>query len=374
MIGIGIRSEWRITQRDIAPHTARYQPSGPRLRVKQLSPGVCKSFTISARQASTPHSRTMPRRSSLLNVVKKLRRMWEGLYGAAGELIADNCLVLAASIAFFTIFSLAPLLLLVVALAGLVFGRDQTSAEIQRQFESLMGSDSAQFIAGVISRASKGGGGAAAVVSIGTLIFGATGVFVQLKAALNSVWGVQIKSEKTRKTLMRLIWGRVVSFAMMLVIAFLLLVSLAVSAALSALARWSAELVPGQELLMQIVNGMISFAVLTFLFCAAFKILPDVRIAWRVVWFGGAVTALLFTIGKELIGMYLGQGSVASVYGAAGSMIVILMWVYYSSIIFLYGAEVTRLSAKALGWRLEPMEAAEQLDKERTREKVLAGR
>jgi membrane protein len=167
----------------------------------------------------------------------------------------------------------------------------------------------------------------------------------------------------------------VVSFAMMLVIAFLLLVSLAVSAALAALARWSAELVPRQELLMQILNGMVSFAVLTFLFGAAFKILPDVWIAWRVVWFGGAVTALLFTIGKELIGMYLGQGSVASVYGAAGSMIVILMWVYYSSIIFLYGAEVTQLSAKALGWwRLEPIEAVEQLDKERTREKVLAGR
>jgi membrane protein len=154
-------------------------------------------------------------------MVKKLRGMWEVLYGAAVELIADNCLVLAASIAFFTIFSLAPLLLLVVALAGLVFGRDQTSAEIQRQFESLMGSDSAQFIAGVISRASKGGGGAAAVVSIGTLIFGATGAFVQLKAAINSLWGVQIKSEKTRETLMRLIWGRVVSFTMMLVIAFL---------------------------------------------------------------------------------------------------------------------------------------------------------
>jgi len=262
----------------------------------------------------------------------------------------------------------------VLVLAGLVFGQDQTSAEIQKQFESLMGADSAQFVAGVVSRASKGSGGVAAVVSIGTLIFGATGVFVQLKAALNRVWGVQIKSEKTRDTLVRLIWGRVASFAMMLVIAFLLLVSLAVSAALAALARWSAELVPGQELLVQIVNGIISFAVLTFLFCSAFKILPDVRIAWRVVWFGGAVTALLFTTGKELIGLYLGQGSVGSVYGAAGSMIVILLWVYYSSIIFLYGAEVTQLSAKALGWRLEPIEAAEQLDKERTREKVLAGR
>ena len=309
-----------------------------------------------------------------MHVVKKVRGMWEVLYGAAVELIADNGFVLAASIAFFTIFSLAPLLLLVVALTGLVFGLDHSRSEIQSQFESLMGSDSAQFIAGVFSRASKVGGGVAAVISIGTLIFGATGVFVQLKAALNSVWGVQIKSAKPRDALMRLIWSRVVSFAMMLVIAFLLLVSLAVSAALAALARWSAELVPGPEVIMQIVNGIISFAVLTFLFGAAFKILPDVRIAWRVVWFGGAVTALLFTTGKELIGMYLGQGSVESVYGAAGSMIVILLWVYYSSIIFLYGAEATRLSAKALGWRLEPIEAAEQLDKERTREKVLAGR
>jgi len=307
-------------------------------------------------------------------MLKTLRRVWGVLYGAAVELIADDGFVLAASVAFFAIFSLAPLLLLVVALAGLVFGQDQTSAEIQRQFESLMGSESAQFVAGVISRASKGSGGVAAVVSVGTLIFGATGVFVQLKAALNRVWGVQIKAEKTRDTLVRLIWGRVASFAMMLVIAFLLLVSLAVSAALAALARWSSELIPERELLMRTINGLISFAVLTFLFCAAFKILPDVRIAWRVVWFGGAVTALLFTIGKELIGVYLGQGSVASVYGAAGSMIVILLWVYYSSIIFLYGAEATQLSATALGWRIEPIEAAEQLDKERTREKVPAGR
>jgi len=307
-------------------------------------------------------------------MIKKLRGVWEVLYGAVIELIADDGLVLAASIAFFTIFSLAPVLLLVVALAGLVFGQDQTRAEIQSQFESLMGADSAQFIAGVISRAKKGGGGVAAVVSIGTFVFGATGVFVQLKAALNQVWGVQIKSEKPRDTLMRLIWGRVVSFAMMLVIAFLLLASLAVSAALSALARWSTGLVPEQELLIRIVNGVISFGVLTFLFGAAFKILPDVRISWRVVWFGGAVTALLFTIGKELIGRYLGQDSVASVYGAAGSMIVILMWVYYSSIIFLFGAEMTQLSAKALGWRLEPIEGAEPLDKERTREKVPARR
>jgi membrane protein len=305
-------------------------------------------------------------------VVERLRRVVTTLYSAAYELIADNGLVLAASIAFFTIFSLAPLLLLVVAIAGLAFGQDQTTAEIRAQFESLMGPESAQFIAGVISRASKGAGGVAAVVSIGTLIFGATGVFVQLKAALNTVWGVQIKSEKPRTALVRLLWDRVLSFAMMLVMSFLLLASLAVSAALAALARWTAALVPGWDVPTQIVNSVISFSVITFLFCAAYKILPDVRIGWRVVWFGGAVTALLFSFGKELIGMYLGRDSLASVYGAAGSMIVILMWVYYSAIIFLYGAELTLLSAKALGWSFEPIEAAEQLDKERTRERVPA--
>jgi membrane protein len=304
--------------------------------------------------------------------MKTLRRVGGILYGAAGELIADDGLALAASIAFFTIFSLAPLLLLVIALAGVAFGQDQTRAEIQNQFEALMGPESAQFIAEVVSRASKGPRGVAAVIGIGTLIFGATGVFVQLKSALNSVWGVQIKPETARNTLLRLVWDRVVSFAMMLVIAFLLLASLAVSAALAAFARWSSALAPGWELLTEIANNGVSFVVIAFLFGAAFKILPDVRIGWRVVWFGGAMTALLFTAGKELIGMYLGRDSVASVYGAAGSMIVVLMWVYYSAIIFLYGAEVTLLSAKALGWRFEPIEAAEQLDKERSREKVPA--
>jgi len=314
------------------------------------------------------------RLGSGFGIVHALRKGGATLYGAAYELIADNGLVLAASIAFFTIFSLAPLLLLVVAVAGLAFGQDQTRAEIQAQFESLMGSDSSQFIAGVISRASKGASGIAAVISVGTLIFGATGVFVQLKAALNTVWGVQIKSEKPKTALVRLLWDRVLSFAMMLVMAFLLLASLAVSAALAALARWTAALVPGWDTLTQFLNGAVSFSVITFLFCAAYKILPDVRIGWRVVWFGGAVTALLFTLGKELIGMYLGRDSIASVYGAAGSMIVILMWVYYSAIIFLYGAELTRLSAKALGWSFEPIEEAEELDKERTRERVPAGR
>ena len=324
--------------------------------------------------AQTGQSSAQPSEANRPTVSQLGRRVWQILYGAAVEVIADSGLVLAASIAFFAIFSLAPLLLLVVALAGPAFGQAQTRAEIQNQFEALMGPDSAQFIASVLSRASKGGHGLAAAVSIGTLIFGATGVFVQLKAALNSVWGVQIKSEKPRNTLVRLMWDRVVSFAMMLVIAFLLIASLAVSAALAALARWSSALVPGWELVTQIFNSGVSFAVFAFLFGAAFKILPDVRIGWRVVWFGGAVTALLFTVGKELIGMYLGRGSIASVYGAAGSMIVILMWVYYSSIIFLYGAEVTLLSAKALGWPFEPSEGAEQLDKERTRERVPASR
>src|SRR5262249_35774158 len=155
---------------------------------------------------------------------------------------------------------------------------------------------------------------------------------------------------------------------------FLLLASLAVSAALAALARWTAALVPGWDVPTQIVNGVVSFSVITFLFCAAYKILPDVRIGWRVVWFGGAVTALHFTGGNGLIGMYLAHDFVGSVYGAAVFMIVILMWLYYSAIIFLYGAELTLFSAKALGWSFEPIEAAERLDKERTRERVPVSR
>jgi membrane protein len=307
-------------------------------------------------------------------MLNRIRVAWRVLYGAVDELIADDGLMLAASIAFFTIFSLGPVLLLVVAIAGLAFGEDLTRSEIQNQFESLMGADSAQFIAGVISRAGQGSSGLAALISLGTLIVGATGVFAQLKAALNQVWGVHIQAEKPRRTLMRLLWGRVVSFAMILVLAFVLLASLVVSAALSALARWSSGLVPEQEVLMRLANAGISFGVLTILFAAALKILPDALIGWRVVWFGGAVTAVLFTVGKELIGMYLGHGSVASVYGAAGSLIVILLWVYYSSIIFLFGAEVTQVTARELGWRLEPVEGAERLDKERTREKVPADR
>src|SRR5262249_13580583 len=151
--------------------------------------------------------------------------------------------------------------------------------------------------------------------------------------------------------------ARLLSFTMMLVMAFLLRVAIAVSSALAARARWTAALVPGWDVPTQIVNGVVSFSVITFLFCAAYKILPDVRIGWRVVWFGGAVTALLFTVGKELIGMYLGHDSLASVYGAPGPLIVILLWVYYSAIIFLCGAELTLLSAKALGWSFEPIEA-----------------
>src|SRR5262249_49132502 len=152
------------------------------------------------------------------------------------------------------------------------------------------------FIAGVISRASKGAGGIAAVISIGTLIFGATGVFVQLKAALNTVWGVQIKSEKPKTAVLRLLWDRVLSFAMMLVMAFLLLASRAGSAAVAAVAGWAAGLVAGWDVPAQIVNGGVAYSVIAFLFCAACKILPDVRIGWRVVWFGGAVAALLFTV------------------------------------------------------------------------------
>ncbi|HYE02342.1 MAG TPA: YihY/virulence factor BrkB family protein [Phycisphaerales bacterium] len=304
------------------------------------------------------------------------RKVWQVLSTAVSEFFADNSFVLAASIAFFTIFSLAPIILVVIAVAGAVFGRDETRQEIYQQFSSLMGPESAELVAGAVSRAGadQQTGTVATVVGLVTLLIGATGVFVQLKAALNQVWGIEVRPAKTTGAILRLVRSRIMSFAMILVIAFLLLASLVVSAGLAALGRWGAGLLPGQEVLMRVANWVVSFGVLAFLFAAAYKLLPDLKVRWRVVWLGGALTALLFTVGKELIGLYLGSDSLASAYGAAGSLIIVLMWVYYSSVIFLFGAEITQATATALGWGIAPTELTRTLDKQRSREPVPAGR
>jgi membrane protein len=220
------------------------------------------------------------------------------------------------------------------------------------QISSLVGEQSAAAIKDMIQRAEQPSTGlVATVVAVVTLLFGASGVFGQLQDALNTVWGVEPKEGRG-------VWGfikdRFLSFVAVVGTGFLLLVSLVLSSALAALGKWFSGVLPLPEAVLQALNFMVSFVVITGLFALIFKVLPDARVAWRDVWVGAALTAALFTIGKFAIGLYLGKSNVASAYGAAGSLVIVLVWVYYSAQILLYGAEFTQVYANRLGERIVP--------------------
>ncbi len=265
----------------------------------------------------------------------------------ASEWIRDNAPSRAASLSYYTVFSLAPLLLIAVAMAGLVFGHDAVRSELGKQLEDLVGVASANAIQDMMASAHQKGTGILASVAGGALLLvGATGAFVELQDALNSMWDVDKRKTSGVWALVR---ARLLSFAMIGVIVFLLLASLVVSAVLAALGRFAEQTLPGGELVAHGVNFVVSLAVIAVLFAAIFKVLPDVRIAWRDVWLGAGVTALFFVAGKLLIGLYIGKSSVASSYGAGGSFAVLLIWVYYSAMIVLFGAEFTQVQARSRG-------------------------
>lgn len=269
----------------------------------------------------------------------------------------DRVMQHAAALAFYTIFSLGPVLIIVLAIAGLVWGQEAARGELVGQFRGIAGEGGAQQIEGVLKNAHQSGGSVfATIIGFVTLILGATGVFAQLKDSLNTIWEVKVKSGRG-------VWGilrdRLLSFGVVLAIAFLLLATLVASAAISAIGKWMEGVLPAPPIVFQLLDLLVSFGILTLLFAAIFKWLPDVKIGWRNVWFGAIVTAILFGIGKFALGLYLGRSSVASVYGAAGSLIVILLWVYYSSVIFLAGAEFTQVYANWRGARIEPSDIAE---------------
>ena len=268
----------------------------------------------------------------------------------------DGALDLGAALAFYTIFSLAPLLLVALAVAGLLWDRGQIQGQLIAQIQGLVGPQGAQAVQMMLANAGRHGSGVlATVIGVVTILFGATGVFVQLQTALNRVWNVEAKPGLG-------IWSfvktRLISFGMVLGVGFLLLVSLVVSTAVSAVGKWATGLLPGSETLMQVVTFAISFALITFLFALMYKYLPDVEIGWRDVWIGAVVTALLFTLGKFLIGLYLGKSSIASTYGAAGSLVVLLLWIYYSSQILFLGAEFTQVYATHYGSQIKPSKHA----------------
>jgi len=250
---------------------------------------------------------------------------------------------MGAALAYYTIFSIAPLIVIAVAVAGFVFGAEAARGEIFAQLRGMIGDDGAAAVQGLVKSASEPGKGTfAAIAGVVTLLLGATTVFGELQSDLDRIWDVPKSSESGIKALLR---GRLLSFGMILGIGFLLLVSLVLSAGLSALARFWNSWFTGWEVVLQAVNFLVSFAIITGLFAMIYKLLPRCRIEWRDVWVGAMVTSLLFAIGKLLIGLYLGKSGVTSGFGAAGSLVIVLLWVYYSSQIFLLGAEFTKTYA-----------------------------
>ena len=260
---------------------------------------------------------------------------------------ADYVPRMGAALSYYTLFSIAPLLLIAISVAGFVFGEDAARGEIFEQLRGLMGEQGAAAVERLLQSAHRpAAGGIAAAIGVAVLILGASGVFTELQNDLDRIWRVPPERKSGWWNLLR---TRLLSFGMVLGMAFLLIVSLVASAALSALGKWWAPLFTGWELLAHGADLLVSFALMSVMFATLYKVMPRARVAWRDVWIGAGVTAALFAVGKFAIGLYLGRSSVASAFGAAGSLVVVMVWVYYSAQIFLLGAEFTRVCAHAHG-------------------------
>jgi membrane protein len=271
---------------------------------------------------------------------------------AAAGWVEDNALRLSASLAYYSIFSLAPLLIIVIAAAGLMFGEAAARGQVANQMRQLAGNRAAEAIQALVLSTSRVHASFSATLTwLAVLLFGASGVFSELKAALNTIWGVEIKPGRPLRTLAR---ERLISFTMVLGVGILLLTSLVISAALAALGVSLPNLLALPGFVLQSVDLVLSLGMATVLFALIFKMLPNVRLGWRDVWIGAACTAFLFTTGKFLIGLYLGTSGIASYYGAAGSAIVILLWVYYSACILFFGAEFTKAYVLKYGSGIVP--------------------
>ncbi len=270
--------------------------------------------------------------------------------------VDDHAQGLGAALAFYTVVSLAPLLLITIAIAGMVFGQDAAEGHIIGQIQDLVGEDSAHAIQSMLAQARQPSTGLiASGLAFVTLLFGASGVFAQLQEALNIMWGVETKAGQG---VINMLKYRFLSFVTVLGSGFLLLVSLVLSAGLAAMGHTLEILLPASEVLLQSINAVVSFVAITILFAMIYRMLPDIEIRWSDVWLGAAMTSFLFTVGKSLIGLYLGKSNVGLAYGAAGSLIVVLLWVYYASQIFLFGAEFTVVYAASHGSRSMPDEQA----------------
>ncbi len=284
-----------------------------------------------------------------------MRHFWALLSQTLNEWLEDKAQRMGAALAYYAAFSIAPLLILVVAITGFVYQED-TLGRVQSQIAMMAGDNAAEAIVATIRGVKNTPGGAApTILSILTLLLGATGMFGQLQDAMNTIWEVTPKPRRFWADILR---TRLLSFLMVVAICFLLLISLVVTTFLANVSKYFQDMLPFTASIWPIVDIGFSFAVTTMLFAAIFKILPDVDIAWGDVWLGAAATAALFAMGKIGIGLYLGRSSFTSAYGAAGSLLVLLAWVYYSSQILFFGAEFTWVYTKHYKHRLRPARGA----------------
>ncbi len=290
--------------------------------------------------------------------MKPLHVIYEVLRDAGTGWWNDKAMRLGAALAFYTALSLSPILLIAIAVSGLVFGRAAAQGQIVGELRGLVGTQGAQAIDAMVANAwSPTAGVAAAIIGGITLLIGATGVFAELQDALNTVWDIV---PPAGRGVWAFIKDRLLSLAMIVSLGFLLLVSLVVNAGLNAVAAYFDRLLPTNfNILLQFFNFLLTYVIILLMFALIFKFLPDVRLAWRDVWVGAAITGALFMIGKYLIGLYLGMGTIGSSYGAAGSFVVLLLWLYYSALILFFGAELTQVVADRFGHGLAPAPGAQ---------------
>ncbi len=280
------------------------------------------------------------------------KAVYQLLKDTVNEWNEDKAMRLGAALAYYSAFSIGPLVILVIGVASLIFGEQAAQGKVVEEIRGTVGESVAKALQDMLAHGKQSGWGAGAtIIGIVTLLFGATGVFGELQDALNTVWKV---APKPGRGIWGIIQDRFLSLTMVLGTGFLLLVSLILTTALSALNSSLAHLMPGAGIFWQVVNQVVAFGVVTLLFALIFRLLPDAQIAWRDVWIGSLITAALFSLGKFLLGWYLARESVTSGFGAAGSLVIVLLWVYYSSLILLFGAEFTRVYAQRYGSGMKP--------------------
>jgi membrane protein len=321
----------------VSPSTSSWRVETPRTDAGQVP--ICASEKGDALAAQT--------RSRGLDLLLKpslILRLFAAAYSAWSK---DKVPRMSAALAYYTIFSLAPLLLIAIAIAGVVFGAQAAHGQITGQIEGLIGQDGARAVQSMIQSARKPAHSAiAGVIGILALLAGASGVFSEMQDALNTIWHA---NPDTQGGIREIIKARLLSFGMVLGIGFLLLVSLLFSAALAALAKYLGAFVSTPAVFLHFCDFLFSLLFITLLFAMTFKLLPNVKIAWSDVWAGALLTSLLFTLGKFLLGFYIGRSVSASAYGASGSLVIVVAWIYYSALLLYFGAEFTRVYANKLG-------------------------